>query len=47
MKSAFSHLAAVLGHDTKSTKKLLELDTSDLVALNLLYGPGREGSMLG
>lgn len=47
MKPLFSHLAAVLRHGTKSTKKLLQLDTSESVALNSLYGPGREGSMLG
>lgn len=47
MSSAFSPLAAVLGHDSKSAKKLLALDLSELVALGLLYTPWRERAMLG
>lgn len=47
MSSAFSPLAAVLGQDSKSAKKLLALDLSELVALGLLYTPWRERAMLG
>lgn len=47
MSSAFSRLAAIWGHDSKSAKKLLELDSSELVALGSLYTLWRERAMLG
>lgn len=46
MSSAFSHLA-LLGHDPKAAKILLELDLSVLVALDSIYVLWRERAMLG